>query len=123
MPTSNPRLADFTDHLTQNGIPISGVSNAGGTLPTGVTIQFLESATQEQMDFAENARLTFDWRQRVLFSRNQIVAGIASLTQPQQTILLRHLAAALIRMNKAEALDILTVAGIVLPVDQIDPNS
>lgn len=125
MPIGNQRLQDFDQHLRLLGIPITGVSdNNNGTdpYPQGVTISYSPEATQEQIDLGDAELLTFDWRRRRMIARNTIVNTLASLTAAQQNAILRHIAAAFIRANKAEALDVIATLGATVPVDEVDPN-
>lgn len=117
------RLQDFNDYLLQNSIPISGLSDAGPPYPAGVTINFLPTATAEQIAWANDAKAAFDWRERRMLTMNQIFTGLSSLTTQQQNTILRYMVGQFIREHKAEALAALTTAGIVLPIDEVDPNA
>ncbi len=116
------RLQDFDAYLRQNAIPISGLSDSGGARPAAITIQFLPEATAEQIAWAEDSKTNYDWRERRMLTRNQIVSGIQTLTAAQQNTIIRHMIASFIREHKSEVLDALAVAGILLVVDEVDPN-
>lgn len=123
----NPRVADFDVYLRTLGIPIpiSGVSdNNNGTdaYPQGVSINFLGSATAEQIAQGNTALAEFDWRKRRMIARNTIVNTLAALTAAQQNAILRHICAAYIREHKAEALDLLATLQQNIPIDEVDPT-
>jgi hypothetical protein len=125
MPIGNPRVADFDKHLRILGVPISGISNSNNGVdpyPQGITINYLPEATGEQIALAEAEKASFDWRPRRLIARNTIVNTLASMTAAQQNAVLRHIAAAYIRQNKNEALDVIATLGANLPIDEVDPN-
>lgn len=120
-PVQPQRPADFEAYLRANGIPIGGLSVSGTVFPAGITIQFMPEATAEQIAWANDAKANFDWRERRLLTRNQIVTGLQGLTNAQQNALIRHMIAAFIREHKAECNDALAVAGIALPIDEVAP--
>ena len=115
------RLQDFDAHLRQNGIPFDGLSNADNT-SENLVIQYKAEATPEQIAWAEDAKATFDWRKRRMIARNTIVNTLANLTAARQNAILRHIAAAFIRANKAEALDLLATLQETIPIDEVDPT-
>ena len=117
------RLTVLDQTLKAAGIPISGLSNAGPPYPAGVTIDYLPAATAEQRAAGEQVRETFDYRPRRSLSRGAIVTQIAALTTAQQTQLLRHLLAFLLRTNDGEAGDILAASNLPIAVDEIDPGN
>jgi hypothetical protein len=121
MPLDRITVLDQT--LRSAGIPIDGVSSSGPPYPAGVTIQYLPAATVEQRAAGTQIKETFDYRPRRSLTRAAIVTQIAALTTAQQTQLLRHLLAFLLRSNDSEAGDILTASGLPVAVDEIDPGN
>lgn len=115
------RLQDFESHLQALGIPFDGLSNPDDT-SENLVINFLPEATQEQIDLANAEKETFDWRKRRMIARNTIVNTLASLTQSQQNAVVRHVVAAWVRQNKAEALDLLATLQQNVPIDEVDPT-
>jgi hypothetical protein len=115
------RVGAFDALLRSAGVPIDGISLQADA-PAGVVIQFKETATPEQIAWAENAKATFDWRRRKPLTRNQIQAALANLTTGQQNAILRHAVCFLLRQNTSEAADIANVLGLALPVDEADPT-
>jgi hypothetical protein len=115
------RLQDFETYLRSNAIPFTGISNPDST-SENLVIDFTAEATAEQISFATDAITTFDWRKRRMIARNTIVNTLASLATAQQNAILRHVCAAFIRANKAEALDILATLQQNVPIDEVDPN-
>ena len=115
------RLADFDAHLTSLGIPFSGLTNADNTVES-LVIDFLPAATAEQITQANDAKVAFDWRKRRMIARNTIVNTLAGLTAAQQNAVVRHIVAAFIRANKAEALDLLATLQQNVPIDEVDPT-
>lgn len=116
------RIADFENYLLANNIPFTGSSWSEPISAATVTINFAPEATQEQIDWANNAKETFDWRPRRLLTRAQIVQHWQGLTTAQQNGLMRHLLAMLIRQNRNEVLEALSQTGVPLPVDEVDPT-
>ncbi len=115
------RITDFSNYLTANAIPFSGIQNSNGT-PEGLTIDFLPAATAEQIAWANDALAAYDWRNRRMLARNTIVNTLASLTAAQQNAIVRHIVAAYIREHKAEALDLLATLQQNVPIDEVVPN-
>lgn len=125
MPIGNPRVTDFAAYLTLNNIPISSVgddNNGTDPYPQGVTINYLPAATSEQIAWAEDAKVSFDWRKRRMLTRAQIAGLTAGLTANQQNTILRHMVSQFIRDNKAAALAAIADLGVTLPIDEVDPN-
>lgn len=118
-----PRLVVLENTIRAAGIPISGLQNAGPPYPAGVTIDYLPSATVEQVAQAEQIKELFDYRPRRNLTRQQIAAGFAALTQSQQNAVLRHLLAILIRQafSAADVEAALAETGIPLAVDEVVP--
>jgi hypothetical protein len=119
MPLS--RFQAFDTYLRSNGIPIDGLSGDTPYGPTTVTIQYQASATQQQIDWAEQAKQTFDWRPRRFLSDAVIASAYAGLTTQQQNALLRRLVALLIRQNESAVLQIFSDLGQSLPYDEVAP--
>lgn len=118
-----PRLVVLENTIRAAGIPISGVQNSGPPYPAGVTIDYLPSATAEQIAQAEQIKELFDYRARRNLTRQQLAAGLAALTQAQQTTVLRHLLAILIRQGSSAA-DVeaaLAETGVPFAVDEVVP--
>lgn len=116
------RLDDFDQHLKANNIPFSGLSDSGGVRPESITINFLPEATAEQIAWAQNAKEIYDWRERRLLSRSQIVTAWQGLTDQQRNAVMRHLLAIIIRQNRSEVIQSLATVGVDLPIDEVDPD-
>lgn len=120
-PIGDYRESAFDEYLKASGIPISGVQNVNGTVE-GLVINFLPEATQTQIDFAEAARLTFEWRKLRAVTQSAIEAAFSSLGTSVQNQILRKLVMYFARQNPAQVQAMLDSAGITLPVQEVDPT-
>lgn len=115
--------------LTAAGIPFSGLTlpsvPPGQTpvyTPQNVSVNYLPTATAEQIVAGNQIVETFDFRRRRSLTRAQIVNGIQALTTAQQNTVMRHLLAILLREKAAEVAAILSETGLPLAVDEVDPT-
>lgn len=116
------RLNAFDRYLRQNAIPIDGLSQSGTPAgPETVTIQYQASATQEQIDWAEAAKQSFDWRPRRFLSDGQIASVFAGLTTAQQNAVLRRLFARFLQANEPWVLEVMADHGVSIPYDEVVP--
>lgn len=121
MPIGQSRIPAFDQYLRAAGVPFAGVSMSGNA-PEGVTIQFLPEATAEQQQWAETAKLEFDWRRRLPASLDAIVTVVSGYTAQQQNALLRRLICKTFREQPSLALEFATALGVSLPVEDVDPD-
>lgn len=116
------RFQDFDALLRSNGIPFVGLQDTGGARPGAITIDFSPSATAEQIAWANNAKETFDWRERRSRTRQDVVLSLQSLTTAQQTAYRNHAIVAWSLANPQIANAILNQIGVPLPIDEVDPT-
>ena len=119
---SQSRLNVFDQYLQANAIPYNGLSvstNPPG--PTTVTIDFKAEATQQQIDFANAAIQTFDWRPRAFLSTSTIVSTIQGLTAQQKTAFTNWVLANWVKDNEAKVIEALSTLQFSLPYDQVAP--
>lgn len=115
------RLSVFETYLTNNSIPIDGLSAIQPHGPDTVTIHYQVSATVEQIAWAEQAKQTFDWRPRRFLNKQVIASTYAGLTAQQKTAVLNRLIALLIVNNEAEVLQMFSDLGASFPYDEVAP--
>jgi len=120
-PIGNNRETAFDEYLQASGIPISGLTNTNGTVE-GLVINFLPEATQTQVDFAEAAKLTFEWRKLRAVTQSAVETAFSSLGASVQNQILRKLVMYFARQNPAQVQAMLDAAGITLPVQEVDPT-
>lgn len=117
------RLDVFANLLTQAAVPFWTVSGTQPYSAETVTIDFKAEATQEQRDWANAQKATFDWRTRRFVTDGQLAAVIAGLTNAQQNQLLRRLLARLIKQAGGEEwiLQLAAELGVSVPYDEVVP--
>lgn len=116
-----PRISVFSNYLLANGIPVEGLAGSEPYGPTTVTINYRETATAEQIAWAEQAKQTFDWRPRRFLSDAVIASAYNGLTAQQKNALLNRLVALLIRTNESAVLQMFADLGQSLPYDEVSP--
>lgn len=115
------RIAAFDEFLKSSDVPISGITNGNNTVE-GLVINFLPEAVQSQIDFAEAARLTFEWRKLRAVTQSAVETAFSSLGTSVQNQILRKLVMYFARQNPAQVQAMLDAAGITLPVQEVDPT-
>jgi hypothetical protein len=116
------RVVAFSEYLTLNNIPFSGLSQ-NGDAPEGITINFEPEATVEQIAWAENAKAEYDWRKRKLRSQADLTLNFNGLSQGEKATLQANAFAIVARTNPTQMKEVLALAGIDLPLDEVDEEN
>lgn len=123
MANDSGRVAILDKLIRDAGVPIDGISVADiNANPVQFTIQFQASATQEQIDLAQQIGEAFDWRRRRALARNTVVTALQNLTAGQRAAIQLHQLAEYLRSNPDVAAQVGTFLGTPVSVDEIDPN-
>lgn len=118
---TDSRITAFYEYILSVGVPAEGFVNANYTL-AGLTINYLPAATTEQMEWVENAKELFDWREQRALDRNTIQATVAGLNSAQREAVMQHVAAHVLQQNPQLAASIATVTNVPLPVTEPVPT-
>lgn len=115
------RFDAFDNYLRSNGIPIDGLSGSQPYGPETVTINFLPSATAEQILWANDAKQTFDWRPRRFLTEQVIASTLAGLTVNQRNAILLRLAARAIVNDEPWVRQVMQDHQVAIPYDEVAP--
>ncbi len=116
-----PRSSVFDDKLRRAGVPIDGISIGNpNDVPATVVIQYQTTATPEQIAWAEDQKLSFDWRPRRFLTDAQINAVITGLTAQQQNGLIRRLIILVLKANEVDVQQILADLNVSVPYEEVD---